>query len=63
IVPEFSIYTKTNLKSKITPLPQFPSTSLGYIVRQNQILSKAIKQLLHWVNQEIIRIQGQSVGI
>lgn len=63
IVPEFSIYTKTNLKSKVTPLPDFPSTSLGYIVRQNQILSKAIKQLLHWVNQEIIRIQGQSVGI
>ncbi|MGL4639558.1 MAG: LysR family transcriptional regulator [Shewanella sp.] len=55
IVPEFSIYTKAGLRSKITPLPQFPSTSLGYIVRQNQILSKAIKQLLHWVNQEIIR--------
>ncbi len=58
IVPEFSIYTKTHLKSKVTPLPQFPCTSLGYIVRQNQILSKAIKQLLHWVNQEIIRTQG-----
>ncbi|MCL1088259.1 LysR family transcriptional regulator [Shewanella profunda] len=57
IVPEFSIYTKTNLVTKVTPLPQFPSTSLGYIVRQNQILSKAIKQLLHWVNQEIIRSQ------
>ncbi|EGM71246.1 LysR family transcriptional regulator [Shewanella sp. HN-41] len=57
IVPEFSIYTKANLTTKVTPLPQFPSTSLGYIVRQNQILSKAIKQLLYWVNQEIIRSQ------
>lgn len=57
IVPEFSIYTKVNLTTKVTPLPQFPSTSLGYIVRQNQILSKAIKQLLYWVNQEIIRSQ------
>ncbi|WP_198780732.1 LysR family transcriptional regulator [Shewanella putrefaciens] len=57
IVPEFSIYTKANLTTKVTPLAQFPSTSLGYIVRQNQILSKAIKQLLYWVNQEIIRSQ------
>ncbi len=58
IVPEFSLHTKANLKSKVTPLPQFPSTSLGYIVRQNQILSKAIKQLLHWVNREIIHTQS-----
>lgn len=57
IVPEFSVYTKANLTTKVTPLPQFPTTSLGYIVRQNQILSKAIKQLLYWVNQEIIRSQ------
>lgn len=57
IVPEFSVYTKANLTTKVTPLPQFPTTSLGYIVRQNQILSKAIKQLLYWVNQEIIRLQ------
>ncbi|GIU03011.1 LysR family transcriptional regulator [Shewanella morhuae] len=57
IVPEFSVYTKSNLTTKITPLPQFPTTSLGYIVRQNQVLSKAIKQLLYWVNQEIIRSQ------
>ncbi|MBW3527113.1 LysR family transcriptional regulator [Shewanella sp. NKUCC05_KAH] len=57
IVPEFSVYTKANLTTKVTPLPQFPTTSLGYIVRQNQILSKAIKLLLYWVNQEIIRSQ------
>ncbi|RTR38773.1 LysR family transcriptional regulator [Shewanella canadensis] len=61
IVPEFSIYTKrnlkTHLKTKVTPLPEFPTTSLGYIVRQNQILSKAIKQLLKWVDEEIIRSQ------
>ncbi|MCU7993881.1 LysR family transcriptional regulator [Shewanella glacialipiscicola] len=57
IVPEFSVYAKTNLTTTVTPLPQFPTTSLGYIVRQNQVLSKAIKQLLYWVNQEIIRSQ------
>ncbi|GGI75099.1 transcriptional regulator [Shewanella hanedai] len=57
IVPEFSIHTKRNLKTTVTPLPQFPTTSLGYIVRQNQILSKAIKQLLKWVDEEIIRSQ------
>jgi len=57
IVPEFSIHTKRNLKTKVTPLPGFPTTSLGYIVRQNQILSKAIKQLLKWVDEEIIRSQ------
>lgn len=57
IVPEFSIHAKKNLTAKVTSLPQFPTTSLGYIVRQNQILSKAIKQLLHWVNEEIIRSQ------
>lgn len=57
IVPEFSIYMKPNLTTKVTPLPEFPTTSLGYIVRQNQILSKAIKQLLKWVNDEIVRSQ------
>lgn len=57
IVPEFSIHTKRNLKTTVTPLPEFPTTSLGYIVRQNQILSKAIKQLLRWVDEEIIRSQ------
>ncbi|MUK36931.1 LysR family transcriptional regulator [Aliivibrio fischeri] len=57
IVPEFSIHPKRDLKTKVTPLPEFPTTSLGYIVRQNQILSKAIKQLLKWVDDEIIRSQ------
>lgn len=55
IVPEFAVSTKRNLTSTITPLPEFPSTRLGYVVRQNQILSKAIKQLLQWVSDEIIR--------
>ncbi|WP_435235867.1 LysR family transcriptional regulator [Psychromonas sp. PT13] len=59
IVPEFSLYSKDNLTATVTPLPQFPTTSLGYIVRQNQILSKAIKQLLYWVNEEIIRSQNR----
>ncbi len=57
IVPEFSLHQKLNLKTRITPLPQFPTTSLGYIVRQNQVLSRAIKQLLNWVNEEIVRSQ------
>ncbi|WP_413701005.1 LysR family transcriptional regulator [Psychromonas sp. KJ10-10] len=57
IVPEFSLYNKQHLNAKVTALPQFPSTSFGYIVRQNQILSKAIKQLLHWVNEGIIDSQ------
>ncbi|MGF1681770.1 LysR family transcriptional regulator [Photobacterium minamisatsumaniensis] len=53
IVPAFSLHPKLNLKSTITPLPGFPTTSLGYIVRQNQVLSRAIKQLLQWVSEEI----------
>ncbi|WED26745.1 LysR family transcriptional regulator [Vibrio sp. DW001] len=57
IIPEFAISTKANLMSKVTSLPNFPTTSLGYVVRQNQILSKAIKQLLHWVNDEILNSQ------
>ena len=57
IVPEFSLHPKLNLQTTITPLPQFPTTSLGYIVRQNQVLSRAIKQLLHWVSEEIVRAQ------
>ena len=55
IVPEFSLRSKANLTTTVTALPQFPTTSLGYIVRQNQVLSKAIKQLLYWVNEEISR--------
>lgn len=53
IIPEFAISTKQYLKSKITPLTGFSSTSLGYVVRQNQVLSKATKQLLGWVDEEI----------
>ncbi|MGL4855698.1 LysR family transcriptional regulator substrate-binding protein, partial [Plesiomonas sp.] len=53
IVPEFSLHPKLNLRSRITPLPRFSTTHLGYIVRQNQILSRAVKQLLRWVDEEI----------
>ena len=59
IIPEFAISTKQHLKSKVTPLTNFSSTSLGYIVRQNQVLSKATKQLLGWVNDEITLLQNQ----
>ncbi len=57
IIPEFAISTKQHLKSKVMPLINFSSTSLGYIVRQNQVLSKATKQLLGWVNDEITLLQ------
>ncbi|WP_305419145.1 LysR family transcriptional regulator [Photobacterium leiognathi] len=57
IVPSFSLHSKPHLKTQITPLPDFPTTSLGYIVRQNQVLSRAIKQLLRWVDEEIQRSQ------
>lgn len=60
IIPEFAISTKPHLNSKVTPLLNFSSTSLGYIVRQNQVLSKATKQLLGWVNDEIIQLQGRN---
>ncbi|WP_146491474.1 LysR family transcriptional regulator [Vibrio sp. T20] len=59
IVPEFAVSTKPHLNSKVTPLINFSSTSLGYIVRQNQVLSKATKQLLGWVNDEITLLQNQ----
>ncbi|CDT52057.1 Putative transcriptional regulator, LysR family [Vibrio coralliirubri] len=59
IVPEFAVSTKHHLHSKVTPLMNFSSTSLGYIVRQNQVLSKATKQLLGWVNDEIISLQNK----
>ena len=62
IVPAFSLHPKLNLKSTITPLPDFPTTSLGYIVRQNQVLSRAIKQLLHWVSEEIANSQHGNPG-
>lgn len=57
IVPSFSLHSKLHLQTTITPLPHFPTTSLGYIVRQNQVLSRAIKQLLRWVDEEIERSQ------
>ncbi|MCG9552610.1 LysR family transcriptional regulator [Vibrio sp. Isolate31] len=57
IVPEFAVSTKHHLNSKVTPLTNFSSTSLGYVVRQNQVLSKASKQLLGWVNDEITLLQ------
>ncbi len=59
IVPEFAVSTKQHLHSKVTPLTNFSSTSLGYIVRQNQVLSKATKQLLGWVNDEITSLQNK----
>ncbi|MEZ8879386.1 LysR family transcriptional regulator [Vibrio lentus] len=59
IIPEFAISTKRHLNSKVTPLTNFSSTSLGYIVRQNQVLSKATKQLLGWVNDEITLLKNQ----
>ncbi|MGB2078224.1 MAG: LysR family transcriptional regulator [Vibrio sp.] len=55
IVPEFSIATKPHLTATVTPLEAFPSTNLGYVVRQNQVLPKAMKQLLQWVSDEIQR--------
>lgn len=57
IVPSFSLLSKPHLQTQMTPLPDFPTTSLGYIVRQNQVLSRAIKQLLRWVDEEIQRSQ------
>ncbi|GEM81422.1 LysR family transcriptional regulator [Vibrio superstes] len=57
IIPEFAISTKPNLNTKVTPLMDFCNTSLGYIVRQNQVLSKATKQLLGWVDDEITLLQ------
>lgn len=57
IIPEFAISTKQHIKSNVTPLTNFSSTSLGYIVRQNQVLSKATKQLLGWVGDEIRLLQ------
>ncbi|WP_341852818.1 LysR family transcriptional regulator [Vibrio vulnificus] len=51
IVPDFSLHTKTTLSRKVTHLEDFPATDFGYIVRQNQVLSKASKQLLGWVEE------------
>lgn len=62
IIPEFAISTKHHLTSKVMPLVDFSNTSLGYIVRQNQILSKATKQLLGWVNDEITRLHEMKIN-
>ncbi len=55
IVPDFSLHPRLKLTAPVTRLTDFPATSLGYVVRQNQVLSRAIKQLLHWVEEEIQR--------
>ncbi len=52
IVPEYALLSKGDTTVPTTSLPDFPTTSLGYIVRQNQVLSRAIKQLLNWVAAE-----------
>lgn len=57
IIPEFALSTKRNIQTDVTPLSDFPTTNLGYIIRQNQILSKATKQLLQWVGDEMISLQ------
>ncbi len=57
IVPDFALHSKLNLSSEITALPDFPTTSLGYILRQNQLQSKALKQLLEWVRETIASSQ------
>jgi len=51
IVPDFSLLTKAALTRTVTHLEAFPATDFGYIVRQNQVLSKAAKQLLGWVEE------------
>ncbi|WGV98538.1 LysR family transcriptional regulator [Vibrio sp. YMD68] len=61
IVPEFAISSHKNITSQVTPLPDFPTTDLGYIVRQNQILSKATKQLLHWVSDGISAMHSRNI--
>jgi DNA-binding transcriptional LysR family regulator len=53
IVPDFSIDPRLKLTREVIPLPSFPNTDFGYIVRQNQVLSKAAKQLLTWVGENV----------
>ena len=53
IVPDFSIYNREHLKAEVVTLLDFPCTSLGYVVRKNQILSKAVKHLLRLVSKQI----------
>ncbi|MFD2177602.1 LysR family transcriptional regulator [Veronia pacifica] len=49
ILPTFTLRPNRMLQQTVTPLPDFPSTEFGYILRQNQVLSKAAKQLLSWI--------------
>ncbi|WP_417697333.1 LysR family transcriptional regulator [Psychromonas sp.] len=53
IVPDFSLDSRPHLKSEVVTLVDFPCTSLGYVVRKNQILSKAVKHLLRLVGDKI----------
>ncbi|MGL5224160.1 MAG: LysR family transcriptional regulator [Aeromonas sp.] len=53
IVPDFSLHPRLHLTAPVMGLQDFPATSLGYVVRQNQVLSRAIKQLLLWVEEAI----------
>jgi len=53
IVPDFSLDSRTHLKTQVLTLVDFPCTSLGYVVRKNQILSKAVKRLLRLVSDKI----------
>ncbi|WP_031813277.1 substrate-binding domain-containing protein, partial [Vibrio parahaemolyticus] len=58
IVPDFSLDPRLKLSREVTPLPSFPNTDFGYIVRQNQVLSKAAKQLLAWVGENVSVVEG-----
>ena len=53
IVPDFSIHNREHLKAEVVTLLDFPCTSLGYVVRKNQVLSKAVKHLLRLVSEKI----------
>lgn len=53
IVPDFSLASRRHLKAEVVTLVDFPCTSLGYVVRKNQILSKAVKHLLRLVGEKI----------
>ncbi|ALP41843.1 LysR family transcriptional regulator [Aeromonas schubertii] len=55
IVPDFALLRRRDEGVPVQRLTGFPTTHLGYIVRQNQILSRGIKALLGWVEEEIAR--------
>ncbi len=56
IVPDFSLDPRLKL-SRSYAFASFPNTDFGYIVRQNQVLSKA-KQLLAWVGENVSVVEG-----